>query len=202
MVMDQNNMRLAIQFLMGTVHIVFRHISIAIINQYSCQNAFRSSGTTQGTEFAVEQVLNRTSRSKTSAIAKVIHKERHNYLDDVELGVQEQHTTAVEVGFISSSIQWEYCIRCLSILSNKVLMDWVLRYGVGKACQIILLHYIKWQAQKVKFQTGVRMGHKQGTYTMRFRSQFTDQRLFGTDQIQYWWSLFCTRLQWRRNLKR
>ena len=25
-------------------------------------------------------------------------------------------------------------------------------------------------------QTGVRMGHKQGTYTMRFRSQFTDQR--------------------------
>ena len=32
-------------------------------------------------------------------------------------------------------------------------------------------------------QTGVRMGHKQGTYTMRFRSQFTDQRLFGTDQF-------------------
>lgn len=48
-------------------------------------NAFRSSGTTQGTEFAVEQVLNRTSRSKTSAVAKVIHKERHNYLDDVDL---------------------------------------------------------------------------------------------------------------------
>ncbi len=27
------------------------------------------------------------------------------------------------------------------------------------------------------------MGHKQGTYTMRFRSQFTDQRLFGTEQF-------------------
>ena len=34
-----------------------------------------------------------------------------------------------------------------------------------------------------QIQTGVRMGHKQGTYTMRFRSQFTDQRLFGTDQF-------------------
>ena len=51
-------------------------------------NAFRSAGTTQGTEVSVEQVLNRTSRSKTSVIAKVNHKSRHNYLDDVEIGVQ------------------------------------------------------------------------------------------------------------------
>ena len=61
-------------------------------------NAFRSAGTTQGTDVSVEQVLNRTSRSKTSVVAKVNHKSRHNYLDDVEIGVQEQHTTSVELG--------------------------------------------------------------------------------------------------------
>ncbi|MDY5481137.1 MAG: ShlB/FhaC/HecB family hemolysin secretion/activation protein [Veillonella caviae] len=42
--------------------------------------------------------MNRTSHSKTTAVAKVIRKERHNFLDDVELGVQEQKTTAVELG--------------------------------------------------------------------------------------------------------
>ena len=36
--------------------------------------AFRSSGNTRGIEFSVEQVLNRTGRSKTAAVAKVIHK--------------------------------------------------------------------------------------------------------------------------------
>ena len=108
-------------------------------------NAFRSSGTTQGTEFAVEQLLNRTSRSKTSAVAKVIHKERHNYLDDVEFVYKSN---------IQPLSKWAYLIvNIVGILYpifiysiDKVLMDWVLRYGVGKAYQIILLHYIKWQA--------------------------------------------------------
>lgn len=42
--------------------------------------------------------MNRTSRSKTAAVAKVIHKTRHSYIDDIEIGVQEQHTTALELG--------------------------------------------------------------------------------------------------------
>ena len=145
-------------------------------------NAFRSSGTTQGTEFAVEQVLNRTSRSKTSAVAKVIHKERHNYLDDVELGVQEQHTTAVEVGL--SHRQY----------SGNTVSDVYLFYrqGInGLGAQVRSWEGLsdnpttlyKMAGVEGQVQTGVRMGHKQGTYTMRFRSQFTDQRLFGTDQF-------------------
>ena len=145
-------------------------------------NAFRSSGTTQGTEFAVEQVLNRTSRSKTSAVAKVIHKERHNYLDDVELGVQEQHTTAVEVGL--SHRQY----------SGNTVSDVYLFYrqGInGLGAQVRSWEGLsdnpttlyKMAGVEGQVQTGVRMGHKQGTYTMRFRSQFTDQRLFGTEQF-------------------
>ena len=112
-------------------------------------NAFRSAGTTQGTEVSVEQVLNRTSRSKTSVIAKVNHKSRHNYLDDVEIGVQEQHTTSVELGV--SHRQYR----------GNTVSDMYVFYR----------------------QTGVRIGHKQGIFSMRFRSQFTNQRLFTTDQF-------------------
>ena len=62
-------------------------------------------------------------------------------------------------------------------------MDWVLRYGVGKACQIIPTTLYKMAGVEGQVQTGVRMGHKQGSYTMRFRNQFTDRRLFGTDRF-------------------
>ena len=46
----------------------------------------------------MEHLLNRTSRSKTSAVVKFTHKSRHSYLEDVEIGVQEQHTSSVELG--------------------------------------------------------------------------------------------------------
>ena len=34
-----------------------------------------------------------------------------------------------------------------------------------------------------QIQSRINIGHKPGLYTMRFRSQFTDKRLFGTDQF-------------------
>ena len=129
--------------------------------------AFRSSGNTRGIEFSVEQVLNRTSRSKTAAVAKVIHKTRHSYIDDIEIGVQEQHTTALELG-----LSHRQGIRGL----GATVRSWE-----GVADNPTTLY--KMAGLEGEVQSGVRIGHKQGVYTMRFRSQFTNQRLFGTDQF-------------------
>ncbi|MDU4444153.1 MAG: ShlB/FhaC/HecB family hemolysin secretion/activation protein [Veillonella sp.] len=140
-------------------------------------NAFRSAGTTQGTEVSVEQVLNRTSRSKTSVIAKVNHKSRHNYLDDVEIGVQEQHTTSVELGlshrqYRGNTVSDTYVFYRQGIkgLGAKV------RSWEGLADNPTTLY--KMAGVEGQIQTGVRIGHKQGIFSMRFRSQFTNQRLF------------------------
>ena len=145
-------------------------------------NAFRSAGTTQGTEVSVEQVLNRTSRSKTSVIAKVNHKSRHNYLDDVEIGVQEQHTTSVELGLShrqyrgnTVSDMYVFYRQGIKGLGAKV------RSWEGLADNPTTLY--KMAGVEGQIQTGVRIGHKQGIFSMRFRSQFTNQRLFTTDQF-------------------
>ena len=145
-------------------------------------NAFRSAGTTQGTEVSVEQVLNRTSRSKTSVVAKVNHKSRHNYLDDVEIGVQEQHTTSVELGlshrqYRGNTVSDVYVFYRQGIkgLGAKV------RSWEGLADNPTTLY--KMAGVEGQIQTGVRIGHKQGIFSMRFRSQFTNQRLFTTDQF-------------------
>ena len=93
-----NNMRLVILFQMAIKHIDYQLINIIWAVSFLCQNAFTSSGATRGTELSMEHLLNRTSRSKTSAVAKITHKSRHSYLEDVEIGVQEQHTSSVELG--------------------------------------------------------------------------------------------------------
>lgn len=145
-------------------------------------NAFVSSGTTKGQEFSVEQVLNRTSRTKTTAVAKVIRKERHNFLDDVEIGVQEQRTTAVELGlqhrqYSGNTVSDTYVFYRQGVAwGGAKVRDWEgIRDNPTTQYKMVGI--------EGQIQTGVRIGHKQGIYTMRFRSQFTDKRLFGTDQF-------------------
>lgn len=145
-------------------------------------NAFTSSGVTKGTELSVEHLLNRTSRSKTSAVAKFAHKSRHSYLEDVEIGVQEQHTSSVELGL--SHRQY----------SGNTVSDIYLFYRQGIKGIGAKVHnwegvssnpttLYKMAGIEGQIQSRINIGHKPGLYTMRFRSQFTDKRLFGTDQF-------------------
>lgn len=145
-------------------------------------NEFVASGMTRGEEFTVEQVLNRTSHSKTTAVAKVIRKERHNFLDDVEIGVQEQKTTAVELGLAHRQYRLHTVFDTYLFYRQGVpwggamIRDWEgIRDNPTTQYRMVGL--------EGQIQTGVRIGHKQGVYTLRFRSQLTDKRLFGTDQF-------------------
>lgn len=145
-------------------------------------NEFVASGMTRGQEFTVEQVLNRTSHSKTTAVAKVIRKERHNFLDDVEIGVQEQKTTAVELGLAHRQYRLHTVFDTYLFYRQGVpwggamIRDWEgIRDNPTTQYRMVGL--------EGQIQTGVRIGHKQGVYTLRFRSQLTDKRLFGTDQF-------------------
>lgn len=144
--------------------------------------AFRSSGNTRGIEFSVEQVLNRTSRSKTAAVAKVIHKTRHSYIDDIEIGVQEQHTTALELGLSHRQYSGNTMSDIYLFYRQGIRgLGATVRSWEGVADNPTTLY--KMAGLEGEVQSGVRIGHKQGVYTMRFRSQFTNQRLFGTDQF-------------------
>ena len=144
--------------------------------------AFRSSGNTRGIEFSVEQVLNRTSRSKTAAVAKVIHKTRHSYIDDIEIGVQEQHTTALELGLSHRQYSGNTMSDVYLFYRQGIRgLGATVRSWEGLADNPTTLY--KMAGLESEIQSGVRIGHKQGVYTMRFRSQFTNQRLFGTDQF-------------------
>ena len=144
--------------------------------------AFRSSGNTRGVEFSVEQVLNRTSRSKTAAVAKVIHKTRHSYIDDIEIGVQEQHTTALELGLSHRQYSGNTMSDIYLFYRQGIRgLGATVRSWEGLADNPTTLY--KMAGLEGEIQSVVRIGHKQGVYTMRFRSQFTNQRLFGTDQF-------------------
>ena len=144
--------------------------------------AFRSSGNTRGIEFSVEQVLNRTSRSKTAAVAKVIHKTRHSYIDDIEIGVQEQHTTALELGLSHRQYSGNTMSDVYLFYRQGIRgLGATVRSWEGLADNPTTLY--KMAGLEGEIQSGVRIGYKQGVYTMRFRSQFTNQRLFGTDQF-------------------
>ena len=66
MAMGQSNMQLIMRFPDGNRTYRLSTYKYSYNQLVFMPNAFRSAGTTQGTEVSVEQVLNRTSRSKTS----------------------------------------------------------------------------------------------------------------------------------------
>ena len=143
---------------------------------------FLSEGTTKGMEFGAERLINRTSRTKTTGIAKIIHKERHNFLNGEELGVQEQHTTALEIGLSHRKYKGNTAFDIYSFYRQGVPwlgakeQEWE---GIGDNPTS---RYHLWGLEG-QIQSRIRIGHKQGMHTLRFRSQFTDNHLLGTDQF-------------------
>lgn len=143
---------------------------------------FLSEGTTRGTEFAVERLLNRTGRTKTSGVMKIIQKERHNYINGIELEVQKQRTTAVELGLTHRKYKGNTVFDIYTFYRQGV--PWLgaeeHSWEGGSGNPTSRYHVVGLEGN---IQAGIRIGHKQGLYTLRFRSQFTGDRLFGTDQF-------------------
>lgn len=143
---------------------------------------FLSKGSTRGMEFGIEQLINRTSRTKTTGIAKIIRKERHSFINGEELGVQEQHTTALELGLSHRKYKGNTAFDVYAFYRQGVpwlhakQQDWE---GIGDN-PTSRYHMLGLEGQ---IQSRIRIGHKNGVYTMRFRSQFTADRLLGTDQF-------------------
>ena len=143
---------------------------------------FVSEGKTKGLTLSAERVFNRTSRTKTSGVLKILVKERHNYLNGTELGVQAQRTSAVEFGLSHRAYRgatqvdlygyWRFGVAWFGALKH----EWE---GSGEN-PTSSYHMAGLEGE---LQTTMRIGHKEGRYALRVRSQFSNHRLFGTEQM-------------------
>lgn len=143
---------------------------------------YLSTGTTEGDSISVERVLRRDQTSKTSLSLQMQRKERHNYIDDEEIEVQKERTTAYEIGIKHR----QYAGHTQADIYGYF------RKGVGG-----------WGAEKQPWEDGIHNGtpryrllglqlsiqapvqiaHRTGAYSFRLVGQYTPDRLSSSSQI-------------------
>ena len=88
---------------------------------------FKSSGQTDTLDFGVQRVIFRDQTRKTQLSLKILQKEIHNYINDTEIEVQRQETTAYQIGIIHRQYFGQTVLD--GMLSKKECRGWVRNRG-------------------------------------------------------------------------
>lgn len=143
---------------------------------------FRYDGETEGMEFGVQRLLYRDRLRKTQATFKLIRKARHTYLDDEELGVQEQKTIAYQLGLIHRQY-WGNTVMDINLYYQKGMPWWQAKPGFSDhLAEMATSRYGLWGVN-FNLQTPVKLGKAQGRYRFSLRGQYTTDRLYGSEQF-------------------
>lgn len=143
---------------------------------------FKSSGKTDTLDFGFQRVIYRDQARKTQLSFKIIQKEIHNYINDTEIEVQKQVTTAYQIGIIHR----QYFGK--SVFDGMVYyqkgMPWLgaeagltdhmdnlpnSRYGLGGVYMNI--------------SSPIKLGKTDARYTMTMRAQVSMDTLYSTEQF-------------------
>lgn len=152
------------------------HQTIAGVSPYV------ASGTTKGTSLTVDRLVRRDSTRKTNAYVTMSKLARDSFVDGERIGVQEQRTTTFETGIVHSG------------RNGRTQFSWkgYYRKGIGawdaKEQEFEGVdgnptsRYAVWGVQG-SIETPVKVGAKEGRYTLQVVGQYTTNQLYTVDGI-------------------
>ncbi|WP_110953625.1 ShlB/FhaC/HecB family hemolysin secretion/activation protein [Anaerosinus massiliensis] len=141
---------------------------------------FLSSGKTENFQFSLSHLLSRDQTRKTNFEFNVIKKKRRSFIDDTEITVQRQQTTAMQIGFTHKQY------------FGQTVLDAALRYQKGVAWfgakpgptdGIADQPTTKYNMylMDINLDTPMKIGSVNGQYNLTIRSQQTKNYLYGSE---------------------
>lgn len=138
---------------------------------------FLSSGTTKSTQVDVQRLIHRNQTSKTSLRLRVTHKQTRSYIDDTEIEVQRKKVTVAEAAIL------QRVYRGRTVIDTELAHRWgVPWFHAQEDLEYFpeTTRYRMWITD-VNIMKPVKLGQKEGRYTMGLRAQFSSDRLFASE---------------------
>lgn len=143
-------------------------------------NPFLSSGDMDSYDFGLTHLIRRDQIRKTNLEFHIIKKHRHSYINNEEITVQEQNTTAVQIGIthkqyigqstLDAALRYKQGTRWLGAEpgpTDGTADEPTTQYGM------VLLD--------VNWNIPLKMGSKTGQYNLTLRTQQTNDQLYGSE---------------------
>ncbi|SHI83608.1 ShlB/FhaC/HecB family hemolysin secretion/activation protein [Propionispora hippei] len=141
---------------------------------------FLQSGETGNLQFTVTHLLSRDQTRKTNMEVGLIKKSRRSFIDDTEVTVQRQDTTALRLGLtqrqyvgntvLDAAVRYQKGIPCLGA------RDGVTDHVPGQAStryQMLLADFA--------MDSPLQIGHLKSSYNLHIRGQRTDDLTYGSE---------------------
>ncbi len=143
---------------------------------------FKSSSRTDTVEVGLQKTIYRNQTSKTQASFKIIKRDRHSYMDDIELVVQKQDTTAYQIGLMQRNYLGPTTIDAFLYYQKGI--PWLgAKPGASDAYpEFGTTRYALWGGN-FYLGTPMKFGKVEARYSLTVRAQYTGDALYATDQF-------------------
>ena len=143
---------------------------------------FLSSGQTDGMEISVQKLLYRDRTRKTQGQFKLIKRKRHSFINDTEIEVQRQETTAYQLGLLHRQY-WGSSTIDMPLYYQKGMPWWQAEPGLTDQVEGTATTRYSLYGLNLNIAAPVKLGKVQGRYTFNLRGQYTTDVLYGADQF-------------------
>ena len=132
-------------------------------------------------EISVQKLLYRDRTRKTQGQFKLIKRKRHSFINDTEIEVQRQETTAYQSPAAQAVLGIKHD-RYAAILSKGYAMV-AAEPGLTDQVEGTATTRYSLYGLNLNIAAPVKLGKVQGRYTFNLRGQYTTDVLYGADQF-------------------
>lgn len=141
---------------------------------------FLSSGKTENFQFGITHLLSRDQTRKTNLELNIIKKKRRSFIDDTEITVQRQETTALQLGITHKQYFGE-TVMDLAMRYQKGLPWFGAKPGPTDTVANNPTSRYKLYLLDLNIDTPIKLGKIKGQYHTTIRGQYTKDYLYGSE---------------------
>ena len=143
---------------------------------------FISSGKSDTLEIELKRLLYRDQVRKYQGFVKIIQKDRHSYINDTEIGVQRQETTAYQLGLQHRQYIGESTLDTIIYYQKGVPWFGAAPGLTDTEAGKLTTRYSLWSAS-LNLAKPLKVGKVKGRYNLNIKGQYTKDALYSSEQI-------------------
>lgn len=141
---------------------------------------FLSSGKTENFQFSLTHLLSRDQTRKTNLEFNIIKKKRRSFIDDTEISVQRQETTAMQLGFTHKQYFGQTVVDA-AVRYQKGVPWFGAKPGVTDGLAEEPTTKYSMYLMDLNVDTPMKLGKINGQYHVTIRGQQTNSYLYGSE---------------------
>lgn len=141
---------------------------------------FLSSGKTENFQFSLTHLLSRDQTRKTNFEFNIIKKKRRSFIDDTEISVQRQETTAMQLGFTHKQYFGQTVVDA-ALRYQKGVPWFGAKPGITDAIADNPTTQYDMYLMDLNLDTPMKLGKINGQYHLTIRGQQTKNYIYGSE---------------------